>query len=234
MGMLIKKLGVVLCAVFLLVATADGETILDQESYREIGGFTYNAVGIYRDDTDVRTAQTFTVGLDGLLDSVDIRVFHLSGNNPLEVHILPTTGSYYAKPVYDFAQSLAVVTISASEIPGHPFYGTGEEYAPFVHVDFRDCGICVSEGDQLAIGLRSTNGKYGWICGGGGSVYNTYPQGKGYNTYDTPYPDSHKGEWHGSAYDTQFRTYVNIPEPSSAVLILSLCLMFCGVCRGLR
>ena len=226
--MLIKKWCVTLCFVFWLATYSHGE-VLDQESYEELG-YSYTAVtfGICGEDTDTRTAQTFTVGTDGLLSGIDIRVYYMAGSEPLEVHILPTTGDSY-EPTYDFAESLGMVTISAETLPGYPAVRTGGFQSPMVHVDLRDQGIYVSEGDHLAIGLKGTNSQYAWILLDQ-TTPTPYPQGEFYKSH--PLQSS---EWENKDdYDAQFRTYVTaVPEPGITALLGGLSLMLClGVVRS--
>ncbi|MEM0895686.1 MAG: PEP-CTERM sorting domain-containing protein, partial [Verrucomicrobiota bacterium] len=151
-------------------------------------------------------AQTFTVGLGGLLSSVEVQV--QQGDIPdvptgdLVMSILPTTNG-----APDFGQSLGSVSLPATTIPPFDDFASG----PFVSFDVSGLNIMVSPGQVLAIEL-------------------SYPTGTGsYFIYDAEVPiyaggsawisNPFDGFIFDSGRDAGFRTTVLIPEPSSLVLL---------------
>ncbi|MEM1225168.1 MAG: PEP-CTERM sorting domain-containing protein [Planctomycetota bacterium] len=156
------------------------------------------------------TLQTFTVGIGGTLNSIEVQVQQSDGtfpgdlpNEDLTLSILGTTGG-----VPDFGQNLGSVSLPASSIPAFDGFTSG----PFTAYDLSGLGIAVSPGDVLAFQLSSTTtiGSYFIydsevdIYGGGTSYV--------FSPLDGFFADF-------SPRDLGFITTVAIPEPSSSILL---------------
>jgi hypothetical protein len=176
----------------------------------------------------VHHAQTFTVGISGTLDSVDILISQFGTPNDLLFDIRDTAGGV---PLESDATTLAAVSVQPTEVPGSQTW---------VSVDVSSFNVAVQAGDVLAIVLRTSGaGGYQW----GAEQGNPYPGGAPY--FRNPGPS-----WTLQTEDSGFRTYVTqeashlfiavpdnrfldnsdpdgdfavlfVPEPSWNVLILS-------------
>ena len=165
-------------------------------------------------------AQTFTVGVTGTLDSVDVLIFRNPAySDALYVDVRPTLGGV---PLESDASALAAATVAGASIPA----STG-----FLNVDLSSASLAVTAGDLLAIVLRNdttttstTTSAYGWrghtVNAGGGNPAQAYAGGAGY--YRTT------GTWTAITsvpHDLGFRTYVEatvVPVPAAAWMGLSL------------
>lgn len=204
--------------------------VLDQE-------FDYNyqfmAIGQQIDYNNVnggepypnQEAQTFTVGIAGVLDSVAVQIYKSYGINntsgDLSVSILPTSGGV---PLNDISAALATAKLSPVNIPVSGDRG-------FVSADFSDANISVSIGDVLAIMLWAPtlqyNDYYYWSI----SSYGTgYVQGESYSKMDTTTWASN--DIYGTHWDRGFRTYVNtVPIPGAIWLFGSALIGLVGLKR---
>jgi|GEM_PF-6736622 len=138
-------------------------------------------------------AQTFTVGIGGFLDQVDIEV-DLLANATLEI-----------RPTVAGVPALGGTALGEVLVPDDVPNGN----RTFVSVDLASLNIAVNPGDQLAIVLvfEELGSTALWVLGGDG-----YSGGHGY--FST---SSSSWEMYDPPGDFNFRTYV-IPEPSAAVL----------------
>jgi hypothetical protein len=157
-------------------------------------------LGIAEDDTG---AQTFTVGIAGVLTQVDVLV---ERNGFADVHfdLRPTIGGV---PIEDGAMALASVTLPASAVP-FP--------AAFLSFDVSSFGISVVQGDVLAIAL---GGNSRWSA----TRDDLYPGGAAFfrSSPDLPTFGSPSG-----IRDLGFRTFVEpaavaLPEPGTFTLLLA-------------
>jgi len=174
-------------ALSLLLAVASpaaGAPILDQQA--EVG--QSSAFGL----TELTRAQTFTVGVDGVLDSVEL-LLRGSATTTFEIHA--TTGGLPVLGSTPLASTM--VTFTAG-------------FASWVAVDFSASALAVSVGDVLAIvqpGGTSTGSGLWWAGSAG------YVGGSLYATNDvspTAYVEF-------SSLDFNFRTYL-VPEPTAGLL----------------
>jgi hypothetical protein len=156
-------------------------------------------------------AQTFTVGITGLLDRIDVQVGRdADPTGPLVVQLRKTLPSGF--PGDTPADLLAEVTLDESSIPTVTFATT------FTQVDLGGQSFPVIAGEVYAIALRSTT------TGNSGRRYlwasdspDQYAGGRAYvrgiltgGVYQT-----------GNPVERGFRTYVvPIPEPSALTLAL--------------
>ncbi|MEM6366027.1 MAG: hypothetical protein AAF745_16480 [Planctomycetota bacterium] len=157
--------------------------------------------------------QTFTVGIGGILDRVELQVRQSEPISPgdlpnaaLSVSILETVGG-----VPDFTSNLGSTSLSVANIPAFDGF-TGATYTAF---DFSGLGITVSPGDVLAIEVSSpsTIGSYFvWD-----SEVNVYDGG---TSFSLGLADGFLSN--NSPRDLGFRTLVAIPEPSSFGVIVFL------------
>jgi uncharacterized membrane protein len=176
----------------------------------------------------VHHAQTFTVGVSGTLESVDILINQFGTPGDLLFDIRDTTGGV---PLENDGTTLAAVAVPPSDVP---------TTQAWVSVDVSSFNVLVQVGDVLAIVLRTSGaGGYQW----GAEQGNPYSGGAPY--FRNPGPS-----WTLQTEDSGFRTYVSqeathlfvavpdnrfldnsdpdgdfalliVPEPSWNVLILS-------------
>ncbi len=146
-------------------------------------------------------AQTFTVGLDGLLTEVQVRAGRIGGA-PLLVDVRRTTGG---APIEDDSDTLASVTVPAADVS----VNVSGSPPPFLSIDVSGFGVSVSAGQVLAIVLRQP------VAGGfyalGAGIGNPYGAGDGYTRFESP-------SWFNGGYDLDFRTFVD-PEAGKAEIL---------------
>lgn len=161
-------------------------------------------------------AQTFTVGLSGVLTGVDLQIGP-GPSNSVAVEILSTN---LGVPV-DFAP-LASLSVPN---PNNLF--------AFTHFDFSSFGIAVNAGDMLAIGVRSLDPTMGVGFNGssasqgvpmynGGSGWSRTGPGNTWQLVSSLFPTVGEEDFH-------FRTYIEagaanggtsaVPEPSTLLLL---------------
>lgn len=143
-------------------------------------------------------AQTFTVGITGVLRRVDVEIRRDAGIPDLLFDIRPTIGGV---PVESDAAALANVVIPSASIPTD---------FTFVSVDLSSAQIAVSAGDVLAIVLRAPGAggalNYSWQ----GSAVSGYGAGADFFRV-APSPT-----WNGLFGDLGFQTFVApavVPSP---------------------
>ncbi len=179
-------LGAAALATLLLGAPASASAgTLDQQQTDDTGGF----IGI----SSGSAAQTFTVGITGKLDKVDLSL-ETSGNlTPLVVQIRNSSG-------VPGAMVLASQDLPGSAVPS---------LHVFVPVHF-DSPASVVAGAQYAIVAYTSGGSlYKWARGAGDS----YAGGVGFTSSSSP--PSGSVFWTSQPSDFTFKTYV-IPAPPPA------------------
>jgi len=160
-------------------------------------------------------AQTFTVGMGGILSAIHVKVQRNYGND-LVVDVRNTVGG---TPTEADGGALAVATVAASSL--------SLRTPTWVEVDVASAGIAVSPGDILAIVLRvpdsASPASYYWLCGGS----DPYPGGHRWGRSTTWFGGVLGGTWNGSyaqfaTTDMDFRTFVEsgspIPAPAGILL----------------
>lgn len=205
---------IVRVAALVVCMAASGEQVaadpvrLDQQS---IPNFS-RSLTLFNNDLN---AQTFTVGVNGVLAAVDVYLWMQIGAetdvNPITLQVFNVSDGFPTT-------SLGMTTIAPSSVPLDP--------GAFVNVDVSHFGVRVSSGDQLAIALQSVfprpnEAGYAWAGteSAGGAVY---PRGgvsirKNGEPNWTPLP-------FGIEMDFGFRTYVAsepaaVPEPGTLTLL---------------
>jgi hypothetical protein len=198
--------------------------ILDQ-SFEPHFTNPFPLLGIAPDDSG---AQTFTVGITGILTQVDVFV-ERNGFANLRFDVRPTISRV---PIEDDDKAVASVTVPASTVP-FP--------VAFLSLDVSSWGAAVSQGDVLAIVL---SGNSRWF----GAFDDSYPGGA---AYFRRFPDIPLFAPTTSIRDVGFRTFVEpsiepIPEPSTLMLIsigmfglicwrvATAYILGCVVCRRLK
>jgi hypothetical protein len=167
-------------------------------------------------------AQSFTVGVDGILSRVGVEVY-LSGTVPTQPLLVDVRRLVNRLPSEVPADTLASGSITPDELTAMPF----GVYTPhFSMIDVSAAQIRVTDGDQLAIVLHSaaTTDSYVWSS-----------TNQGVNIYDRGLSAVHyPGQaWsllpQGSLVDTDqgFETFVTpTPEPSADFPLLASLLLF--------
>jgi hypothetical protein len=165
-------------------------------------------------------AQTFTVGLGGRLDRLDLQVFRAQTEPllvPLRVEIRGTSGGV---PLPDDAPVLASAALAPESVP---YWNNGvSQPVVLTPVDLSASNLVVSPGDVLAIVLRSSapagSLAYAWqfqpTPGGG------YAAGTPFSRERPVDGETFRAE-HAQT-DRGFQTYVTVPEPAAAALLLLL------------
>jgi hypothetical protein len=148
-------------------------------------------------------AQVFTPSRDGLLASVDLSVNKVVGTtSPLLVTIARVING---SPDFSPSGSIATRTVPANVVNDMPVTSDLGEFN--LSVSFLSDHISVSVGSPLAIILRSDQAApryYLWFNG----------DGSGNFIYDRINDTVHK-----PPFSSNFRTFVQIPEPSALALI---------------
>ncbi|MEM6854655.1 MAG: PEP-CTERM sorting domain-containing protein [Planctomycetota bacterium] len=187
----------VLVIVF-TTASASAQLVVDQAADAGLAGST----GGSNVSNEQATLQTFTVGVAGLLSTVEVQA-QRGGSAPSDDLVMTIYGTVGGEP--DLGQNLGSVGVPPSSVPTLDFFNP-----TFVPFDVSGLGIDVVPGDVLAIGLG-------------------YPTGTGrYFVFDTL--DFYAGGEQtvvllGDAFvpdpgrDFGFRTTVLVPEPSSLALL---------------
>lgn len=167
-------------------------------------------------------AQTFTVGVSGMLTRFDAWIVYSGERFPVPTvdwEIRPTLNGV---PVESDTASLASGTFLSSDAPQNWSFYTINLSSP----------VPVSSGEVLAIVLDTPPGYNGVSVSWQGEEPNPYNGGYAFVGVPVGAPDPNATAWSTSflaGYDLGFRTYVGpVPEPSSAFLF------FAGVCVLLR
>ena len=188
---MIRKLGLVFGAASALILGVAGSAsagTLDQQQ-------TDFSVGTGTVDSGETPAQTFTAGLSGGIDQVDLHLESHGPTTPLTVEIRNTSAGDPGGTV------LAGQTVPASSVPAAPSWVTFNFATP----------APVTAGTQYAIVASSSpvsmSQHYDWGYGG-----DSYAGGR--FTYTTSSPPS--GPWTtGSTADLAFKTYVAQPQAAT-------------------
>lgn len=147
-------------------------------------------------------AQTFTVGMDGVLQQLDLYLGR-SSYYPVDL-IIDIRETVAGLPLEDDANTLVSLVLSPGQVPAD---------ADWVSLDLGPDAPVVSAGDHLAIVLRAAaaGGDYWWYGDGSDS----YGQGQlCHRILDDANP-----VWEASLfpYDTHFRTWVEVPVATERV-----------------
>jgi len=189
-------------ALTLATTSAFAVPVLDQEHDN-----TGMGVGTSTNGNVAEVGQTFTVGIAGTLDRIDVLMFRLGG-------IFDPTGD----PI------LSVYNTSAGLPTGAPLISVSvpEATVPFdneafIAFDVSSANLAVNVGDVLAWGIRTTSevGPY-WILNDGDiGLPEDYTAGVGVRRFPP-------GDWSAMspASDHGFRSWVTpVPEPSTVALL---------------
>lgn len=179
--------------------------VLDQSSPT---GSAQTFVGAGGGDTPGDRAQTFVVGIEGVLTAIDVQVAQSSVGGTVLLDVRPTDAS--GRPLAGNESILASASnASVTEIPS------------FASFDVSAANLFVSPGDRLAIVLRSNSGRFSWY----GQFSDPYAHGSAFfrNGFSS-------GFWSASlspGVDLAFRTYVApVPEPGGFLLMATVVARF--------
>lgn len=199
-------LSVTLIGFCLSPAQAKAALVLDQSHVVSTPTFDIAVV------SSQSVAQTFTVGLQGILAQIDLQIAQSPNTvGDLLFSIRTVTGGV---PNPDDGASLFQTTIPVSGLP----IDNGLAY-PLTSIDVSSAGIAVTPGEMLAISLsRTGDASPPWVLwqedkavySGGGPFTRSGTSGP----WNSPSPTSPVGQ-------NGFQTFVNVtavPEPSSLAL----------------
>jgi hypothetical protein len=195
----------VLTALVLLAAApqARAAPVLDQQF--NPNPITINA-GFAGSEPSQQRAQTFTAGITGTLDHVDVLVERLGlAAGFLDVSVVPTVAGGSPDPSV-FSPQVMIPAADVSSSPG------------FVTADLSGLGIQVTAGQQYAIVLSASPGAsfFGWLGAVGTGAVPPYTGGA---EYERDLPNHNWGIFPGDSLG--FREFVNageVPEPASVTL----------------
>jgi len=178
--------------------------VIDQE-YDSIGAGSSSSAAI---DSATDRAQTFTVGLAGVLDRIGLQVVREDASTTADL-LFDIRETSAGVPIESDSTTLVSLTIPASEVPLS--LGAGE----FFSIDVISSAIAVTPGEALAIVLLAPDAntalnRYQWFNG---------PNADDYWDGD-PYSRT-TGTWALESSDLGFQALVVVPEPSSALSLLA-------------
>ena len=208
-------------SVFLLLlpfGTARAAGPVDQELV------VRGAASMARVNTEFDLAQTFTVGQTGLLDRVEVQVEAPSSPalRPVAPLIVELRRTSDGLPDPSAAGVLATFSVPPASVPTSVFV------EPMLGIDLAAQSLPVAAGDVLALGLRSDE----TAVGGRGyqwalttlNVQMRYPGGEMHsrpaNTGDD-YVRLSDLPNNPSNIDGGFRTFITVPEPAGAALLVA-------------
>jgi hypothetical protein len=167
--------------------------------------------------------QTFTVAHSGKLSRIDLQMMQSSPglSEPLMVRIVRLTP---AGAPNDVAPALASTSVPASSFAPFAF----NPNHPYISVPLGLQAPHVTTGDQLAV-LLTTTQPYPFL-GAPAHIWMVNPDHSIYSGGEMWYVNTLSGLWQTDHSDALMRTWVTIPEPSSAALVVAA-LVGVAVCR---
>jgi hypothetical protein len=153
-------------------------------------------------------AQTFTVGIGGVLSQVDLMLDRrIEATGTFTVSILSTTAGV---PVGNGS------TLLSRTFPVTDIVAIGPFSFTFMPFDVASAGILVSPGDVLAVAVTHSGSFPDWVQWD--SRLDAYPRGTGY-AGDGDLSTTWSSPVLGPGTDFGFRTFVDTPEPASLFLM---------------
>ena len=167
MGRLALFVGLVTILGSASAGTADAALILDQAISGPFG-IIQGVGGVGVGGSEINAAQTFTVGVEGILDSVDVFIVRTDPGTVLGIDMVAQIFS--AAGDLPVGSALATLVIPEASLPAIPNVYT------FFNIDFSSFGIPMIVGNEMAIVLSdnnsvSQNTLYGWQGCGPASCY---------------------------------------------------------------
>lgn len=208
-------------ASVLVAGSASAEIVLDQATIPETGHTNFSgSVGWVVGPGGL--AQSFTVGVSGRLDHIALDVENAT--------FLQAPASDIRFSLLDGSFGLLLSRdIAAANLPIFDF--SGFDWSNVLNIDLSSAGIDVVSGETLILKVSSlSEGNVAslWRADNGVGIIN-YPGGQAY-TYDVP-PGFTGPVAIGNEFG--FRTYVDVPEPSSwALMIIGFGMIGGAVRRG--
>jgi hypothetical protein len=184
--------------------------VLDQSSVVAPGTTSISSLEV---DDSAAPGQLVRAGLTGTLSRVDLGLFRQSNiSSPLFVDVVRTQNG---QPSFAAVDRLATRTLDPNQIPLRMTFAEVNAPAYTVSVDFSAAALSFNSGDFFGIVLRSDAHhffNYSWWVGN--IPEDSYPAGASWSfQYSTSLVLSH------GPTDTQFATYVAVPEPSTLLLL---------------
>jgi hypothetical protein len=214
---------IALCAIIFVVSEARRLVaaqieILDQEyldlMYPNPDLWTVSGITA---DTFFEPAQSFTIGFDGTLSKIQLFVLPRGALNA------DVTLNLYS--VVNDLPHTVLASVSASS-------GMDGDYAPFrwVTFDLSALGLHVNPGQVFAAGLTTKKGNPWWRSDWFDAPGPQYDRGSLFQRGDFT-----MGEWEElPGHDQVFRSYVLVPEPSSAISVAVSFALISGVFSRIR
>jgi hypothetical protein len=198
------KLLIAWAVIACCATTSTAALIIDQENTAAISPDINRYLVPNVNNTSV---QVVTAGVTGQLVKIELGAFRVleGAEEPLHVDIASTAGEL---PDFTPAARLATRTIMPADVPpgGDPSLATFS-----LVVDFAAANLYFEQGERFAIMLRSDHPMvgYGWWINS--PIESTYSGGGAYSLFLPPNPPNGLTQYG----DTQFRTFVNAPEPAA-------------------
>jgi hypothetical protein len=187
--------------IIILVGTDTFAAVVLDQSHNAVSNFNASTNG---NSTEI--AQTFTVGIAGTLDHIDVVMYQLGSSFPTNAD--PKLSVYNTTAGVPSGVPLTTVQFPRAQVPviGSP---------NFVTFDVSAAGIPVSVGDVFAFGVSTLSNPNSYFLTVDPSGVGNYSGGAAYARTLPAQP------WQidQPPQDLLFRTFVNtVPEPSTCVL----------------
>jgi len=210
---------IVLAAIAVASTPVHAAVVLDQD-YEFTSGVAVGASG-----TSSEVGQTFTVGMAGTLDHIDVLMFRQSGI--FDPATDPILNVYNASGGLPIGASIATTSVSKDLVPYN--------LAGFVSFDISGSAIPVLVGDVLAFSISTSGSALYWLLEKSDTGQPVdYASGQGVSRILNIPPDPWQADTtvDGDTVDRGFRTYVEaVASPASVWLFGSGLLGVVGIAR---
>ena len=218
--------------VLVIATTANPALAIVDQEFAPIPGDLYRVANV-GSSNNIDWAQTFTVGVSGLLTGVDVWIARESVvSEPLIYDIRTVVAGKPSDP--DFGPNI----LASGIIPAHSIPLVSVDLQPPTnptHLGFGAGSFSVNAGMVLAIVLQTNDPgttdarvAYQWNGRSPGSIAPGYDGGDDW----VRLLGLGGANWEaGESNDLYFRTYVQIPEPAGSSLCIGIAITLSAVCR---